>query len=1743
MKRLKYIAAALIFPILIAGLMAGSPPAAQAQANAESSNLAFFAALMQYIRSQPTPDDVDAELLPALAQLDAVFVDIYAEGFIAPFTGETVTEAKARIQTLPAEDRYTAAMVESYRLASDTFLLDVMHILLASYYVNYFTTSDLAGANEFLGKAEIQGLADAFDHTDFAIPAPTTTPGASIPSPSARTAADVESLNLAYFAALMQYIRSQPTPTDVHAELLPALAQLDAVFVDIYAEGFIVPFTGETVTEAKARIQTLPAEDRYTAAMVESYRLASDTFLLDVMHILLASYYVNYFTTSDLAGANEFLGKAEIQGLTSAFDPASYAISMPSATEPGGTGSVETDRAALVALYNATDGPNWRNNTNWLSDMPLGEWFGVATDSDGRVSEIDLRGNRLNGQIPPELGNLTRLQMLKLESGALTGSIPPELGKLVNLRDLQLDHNQLTGAMPQQLFGLARLEILELDYNELSGSIPPQLGSLTNLRALELGSNMLSGPIPSDVGKLTSLERLHLFSNQLSGPIPPEMGNLSNLRYLILSRNQLSGTIPAEMTGLTELEIFNFHRNRLLCAPVDEAMQAWLRGLDGWSGSSCAPADSAADKAALETLYTATGGGNWADSAGWLSEQPLREWHGVTTDADGRITGLHMESNNLSGSMPSELGSLARLKNMNLGDNDLSGPIPPSLGNLTSLEGMWLYDNRLSGAIPSDLGDLSSLRTLNLSTNGLTGSIPSDLGNLSSLQNLYLNANDLSGMLPQELTNLTELRYFYFDGNPQLCASDDEPIQTWLEGLDFWWGNSCAALEDRAALVTLYNATGGDNWSTSTNWLSDRPLWEWHGVGTDEEGRVSGLWLGENGLSGPIPPELGKLSKLTNLSLWNNQLSSEIPEELGQLTNLQNLHLGDNELIGPIPPELGKLTNLEGLSVGSNELSGSIPSELGKLTSLEGLWLYRNNLSGSIPPELGNLTNLSRLLLDGNELSGSIPSDLGKVTSLELLALSWNELSGPVPPELGNLTNLQRLWLNNNGLSGALPQELTKLTELERFYFADNPDLCAPTDDAFEMWLQGIDDWSGNSCAVADDRAVLVTLYNAAGGANWSTSTDWLSDKPMGDWYGVDTGRDGRVTGLWLGGNGLNGSIPSELGGLPRLEALALDSNSLSGHIPGALGDLTNLEYLYLWGNDLSGQIPPELGNLTSLRRLILNNNQLNGEIPRELGSLSSLETLNLWNNDLGGPIPPELGNLSNLQSLYIDGNRLSGILPLDLTKLSSLREFNFHNNPDLCAPEEQAIQAWLQGLDSWYGNSCAVADDRAALVALYNATDGDNWSDNTNWLSDEPIGHWHGVETSRNGRVTRLWLGVNDLNGEIPSELGNLADLEYLDLDGNELSGPIPSRLGELVNLQRLNLSGNDLSGSIPSDLGELVNLQRLYLSGNDLSGSIPSDLGKLANLERLYLSYNELSGAVPSELGNLGKLERIEVHYNRLSGTLPKELTQLTALERFRFHGNRNLCAPVDGTLQTWLLGIEVVEGSSCAPADSSDDRAVLVELYEGTDGTNWRDGTNWLSDQPLRTWHGVTTDANGRVTGLYLGGNRLDGAIPTSLGDLSGLRRLYLWNNDLNGSIPGGLGDLSSLKELDLWNNDLTGQIPASLGSMTSLTRLVLGHNRLSGSIPASLGNLANLRGLYLNDNDLTGPIPSSLGDLANLIWLRLNDNDLSGDVPSELGKLTSLEQLYLTDNQLTGCVPEALMDVGDNDFDDLGLPFCS
>ena len=575
--------------------------------------------------------------------------------------------------------------------------------------------------------------------------------------------------------------------------------------------------------------------------------------------------------------------------------------------------------------------------------------------------------------------------------------------------------------------------------------------------------------------------------------------------------------------------------------------------------------------------------------------------------------------------------------------------------------------------------------------------------------------------------------------------------------------------------------------------------------------------------------------------------------------------------------------------------------------------------------------------------------------------------------------------------------------------------------------------------AIEEDREALVALYNATDGPSWEIGANWLSDLPIDQWGGVNTDADGRVVGLNLLGPGprskrvgLTGELPPELGNLTSLTWLSLAQNRFSGGIPPELGNLVNLEYLNLRDSQLSGEIPPELGNLSSLKTLNLSHNQLSGEIPGELGNLSSVEVLNLSYNQLIGPIPAELGNLIGLERLGLEWNQLSGEIPSQLWDLTGTYLSLSPNQDDWCVPTAQldwwtpyesvdlpdcgspglAATATPAATRIVRGNATPMPvlphtspeTDRAALVALYNATDGPNWLDNENWLSAAPIGEWARVATNDSGRVAALSLFQNQLSGELPPELGNLAHLRSMNLFGNQLSGGLPSELGNLANLQVLDLSWNRLSGEMPPELGNLVNLRSLNLSGNQLSGALPSELGNLGNLTRLDLFGNQLSGETPQELGNLANLQELRLSGNLLSGCIPGSMQGQLDMEMSD-------------------LGILPICGAAPAP-----DLAALVALYNAAGGRSWANNHNWLSDAPLSEWHGVTTDDSGRVVEIYLRNNGLNGEIPSELGDLTHLTRLVLTINRLRGEIPPELGSLSNLQILLLSHNELSGEIPA-------------------------------------------------------------------------------------------------------------------
>ena len=339
--------------------------------------------------------------------------------------------------------------------------------------------------------------------------------------------------------------------------------------------------------------------------------------------------------------------------------------------------------------------------------------------------------------------------------------------------------------------------------------------------------------------------------------------------------------------------------------------------------------------------------------------------------------------------------------------------------------------------------------------------------------------------------------------------------------------------------------------------------------------------------------------------LSENQLSGPIPPELGQMTGFQRMSLAGNRLSGPIPPELGRI-GTDSLQLADNELSGPIPPELGRFTGSD-LSLRNNQLSGPIPPELGQLTALQYLSLDGNQLSGPIPSELGQLTALRYLSID-GDTGLCLPPEI------------RDTVFGQLATE--EATNLGTGRVINNVPLCiqSPTEAAIV--------------------AALRAFYFATGGPDWRNDDNWLSDAPFSTWYGVEATANGSgVRSLALRDNGLQGSLPSELGQLTTLEDLNLNDNELSGPIPSELGQLTALEILGLAGNQLSGPIPPELGQLTGLASLWLRNNQLSGPIPSELGQLTALEVMYLGENELSGPIPSELGQLTGLRYLSIDGD------------------------------------------------------------------------------------------------------------------------------------------------------------------------------------------------------------------------------------------------------------------------------------------------------------------------------------------------------------------------------------------------------------------------------------------------------------------------------------------------------------------------
>ena len=348
------------------------------------------------------------------------------------------------------------------------------------------------------------------------------------------------------------------------------------------------------------------------------------------------------------------------------------------------------------------------------------------------------------------------------------------------------------------------------------------------------------------------------------------------------------------------------------------------------------------------------------------------------------------------------------------------------------------------------------------------------------------------------------------------------------------------------------------------------------------------------------------------------------------------------------------------------------------------------------------------------------------------------------------------------------------------------------------------------------------------------------------------------------------------------------------------------------------------------------------------------------------------------------------------------------------------------------------IRPDLAALHALYNATDGANWINSGNWLTDAPLSDWHGIKTDDEGRITEIYLIGNNLEGEIPAALGRLSQLEGLYLARNELSGSIPPELGDLYNLEVLMLFDNDLTGAIPYQFGNLESLEVMHLSRNQLSGRIPTQLGNLENLRRLHLTVNDLSGSIPASLGNLSNLQQLSIAANDLTGSIPSEIADLTDLTHIYLWGN---------------------------------------DLFASSFISNLDNLTNlqWLD----------------------IGGNQLDGAdVLPKISSLTNLTGLGIHDSDLtDDDLQDYMADLRALdlEFLNISSNDLSDpQTLVGLSRITTIQRLAINDNEFSGELPSTMTRLTLMRLFYFHDNNgLCAPADDDFQD-----WL-VGIRDVRGD----------------------------------------------
>ncbi|XP_047316766.1 receptor protein kinase CLAVATA1 [Impatiens glandulifera] len=580
-------------------------------------------------------------------------------------------------------------------------------------------------------------------------------------------------------------------------------------------------------------------------------------------------------------------------------------------------------------------------------------------------------------------------------------------------------------------------------------------------------------------------------------------------------------------------------------------------------------------------------------------------------------------------------------------------------------------------------------------------------------------------------------------------------------------------LKLKASMVSQ-SGDGLHDWQPSLTQSSSSAHCSFSGVTCDDEFRVISISISNASLFGKLPPDIGLLNRLVNLTLVGDNLSGTLPSEMANMTSirfinisansfhgefpgrillgmkeLQSLDVYNNNFHGDLPLEVAELENLRVLQLGGNFFSGTIPEVYSDIKSLESLGLQGNELYGIIPASLSRLSNLQHLCLGYyNKFEGEIPSEFGSLTSLRILDLGGSNLSGEIPPTLGKLKMLHTLFLQVNNITGTIPSELSELVSLKSLDLSFN-NLTGEIPESFVL-LKNLtllnlfcNHLSGQIPQFISDLPNLEVLLI------WQNNFTFVLPENLG--------QNGRLLEVDASLNHLTGSIPPNLCKGGRLKILILMENYFIGPIPEQLGECKSLLRVRISKNFFNGTIPSGFFSMPLLNILEANENLFTGELPKEMDG-SPVNEIMLSNNRITGIIPPAIGNLKELTTLSLDSNQFSGEVPEEIQTLSKISKIN---------------------------------------------------------LSDNRLTGKIPSSISQCKSLTSIDFSRNHLSGYIPVKLTTLPVLGTLNLSSNQLTGPIPDEMASMDSLTKLDLSYNDLIGKIPIT-GQFLAFNRSSFAGN---------------------------------------------------------------------------------------------------------------------------------------------------------------------------------------------------------------------------------------------------------------------------------------------------------------------------------------